>query len=436
MNIKTKIYKGVLRTARNTRTEPVYVIGGARTDFKRNAKKEGRSLRLLILEAVRGVLEDTGVEPKDIQAGIVGNFAGGLYTRQLHLGAVLTELDEGLRGMPTMHVEAACASGGVAVLTAAKLVKGGIHDSILVVGAEQQKTMSPADGADVLATAGDYANERIQYGQPTFPKLFGRIADLYQKQHGLTERQLAQVAVKNHAHARLNPLAQMRDSTLTIEAACAETEANPRVAPHLKVSDCSQVTDGAAGVIVCSESFARQILGRVNSPRRTCMKLIGYGHTTDCLPLDRKDAPDFSIACQAAAQAYDMAGFGPKEMHGAEVHDCFSISEIVAYEILGFAERGKGVQLLESGATALPSVRGKFTTGTPVRALPVNTGGGLMGDGHPVGATGVRQVVSAYHQLTGTAGAFQIPGAEKFVTFNMGGSVTTNVVMVWESWKF
>jgi acetyl-CoA acetyltransferase len=405
--------------------EPVYVIGAGRTDFKRNFKKEGGTIRHILLEAARSAIAQAGIDPADIQAGVVGNFAGGLFTRQLHLGAFLPEIDERLRGIPTIHVEAACASGGVAVLSAAQQIIGGLHDVVLVVGVEQQKTMSPSEGAEVLGAAGDYHEERPQYGEFMFPKLFARIAQLYRESHGLTDQQLALVAVKNHAHARRNPLAQMRDSALSLKEACTESEANPRLAPPLKLTDCSQITDGGAGLILCSGRFLKSL------SRRVAVRLLGYGHTTDCLPLERKDAPEFSIARKAAERAYAMAGVHPGAIQAAEVHDCFSISEILAYEILGFAPRGGGPRLLESGATMLPDVRSQISDGTPPFNLPVNPGGGLMGDGHPVGATGVRQVVEGYCQLTRSAGEHQVQGVERFLTFNMGGSVTTSVVMIW-----
>src|SRR5438445_11745875 len=174
--------------------ELVYVIGTGRTDFKRNLKKEGKTIRHVILEAAQGAIAEAAIDPGDIQAGVVGNFASGLFTRQLHLGAFLTEIDEKLRGIPTFHVEAACASGGVAVLSAAQQIIGGLHDAVLVVGAEQQKTMPPVEGADVLAAAGDYHAETPHYGEFMFPKLFARIAQIYMERYGLTERQLAQVA--------------------------------------------------------------------------------------------------------------------------------------------------------------------------------------------------------------------------------------------------
>src|SRR3954469_12259552 len=158
-----------------TMSVPVYVLGTGRTDFRRNFRKEGKTIRHIVLEAGQAAISEAAIDPKDINSGIVGNFASGLFTRQLHLGAFLTEIDHKLRGVPTVHVEAACASGGVAVLTAAQQIMGGLHDVVLVVGVEQQKTMTPAEGGDVLAAAGDYYAEAQQYGEFMFPKLFARI---------------------------------------------------------------------------------------------------------------------------------------------------------------------------------------------------------------------------------------------------------------------
>jgi acetyl-CoA C-acetyltransferase len=407
-------------------SEPVYVIGTGRTDFKRNLQKEGLRLRDVIVEAGRAAIAEAGIAPGDIGAGIVGNFAGGLYTRQLHLGSLLMEIDSQLRGIPTLHTEAACASGSVGVVVAAQQIMAGIHQAVLVVGAEQQKTMSPAQGAEVLAGAGDYYGEKSRYGEHFFPKLFGSIATTYRQQHGLTARQLALVVAKSRAHARLNPLAQMRDSMLTVEDAMAVSETNPCIADPLKLCDCSQITDGAAAILLCSETFAKK-LGRAR------VRLQGYGQTTDHLGLDQKDVPLFPYARKAVDQAYAMAGCGPGEIDGAEVHDCFSITEILTYEILRLAETGQGAKFAETGATMLPAVRRELGLAAPTegRVVPVNSGGGLMSEGHPVGATGVRQVVSAYRHLTGSSGAYQVENARRFLTFNLGGSFTTNVAMIW-----
>jgi acetyl-CoA C-acetyltransferase len=278
----------------------------------------------------------------------------------------------------------------------------------------------------VLGAAADYHNEKPEYGDFMFPKLFGRIAQIYIEKYGATEADLAQVAWKNYAHAKLNPLAQMRDADLTLDCASQVSDKNPSVAPPLKVSDCSQITDGAASVILVSGKY----LDKIGGDKGKTARLLGYGHTTDYLPLDKKDAPTFSTARKAGEKAFRMANLTPRNIQGAEVHDCFSITEIVAYEILGFAEPGKGVELVKSGATTLPQVRGEAAGKLPFE-IPVNAGGGLIGDGHPVGATGVRQVFEAYQQLSQRASARQIENVKRFLTFNMGGSLTTSVAMIW-----
>src|SRR5438270_9042432 len=248
---------------------------------------------------------------------------------------------------------------------------------------------------------------------------------MYIERYCSSETDLSQLSWKNYAQASLNPLAQIRDGDLSPDCESQVSDKNPRDAPPLKVSDCSQITDGAASVVLVSGKY----LDKIGRDRNSTVRLFGYGHTTDYLPLDKKDAPTFSIARKAAEKAFRMANLTPRDLQGAEVHDCFSITEIVAYEILGLAEPGKGVELVKSGATALPQVRTEKFKG-PFQ-IPVNAGGGLIGDGHPVGATGVRQVFEAYQQLTGQAGARQIENAKKFLTFNMGGSLTTSVAMIW-----
>ncbi len=406
---------------------PVYILGGGRTDFKRNLKKEGKAIRHVIVEAGKKAIDDAKIDPGEIQAGAVGNFNSGQFTKQLHLGAFIPEIDPKLRGIPTMHTEAACASGALSVLLGAEWIMGGIYDVVLVVGAEQQKTMSALDGSDVLGAAADYHNERPEYGDFMFPKLFGKIAQIYIEKYGASAADLATVAWKNYAHAKLNPLAQMRDADVTLDYASQVSDKNPCVAAPLKVSDCSQITDGSASVVLVSGKYMEKI-GR---DKKKTARLLGFGHTTDYLALDKKDAPTFSIARKAAEKALLMANLKPRDMNGVEVHDCFSITEIVAYELLGLAEPGKGAELARSGATALPQVRNEKMRGKFAFEIPVNAGGGLIGDGHPVGATGVRQVVEAYQHLTGQAGARQIPNAKRFLTFNMGGSLTTSVAMVW-----
>jgi acetyl-CoA C-acetyltransferase len=392
--------------------EPIFIVGAARTDFARNWQKDGYTLRQAVADTALGAVADAGLPAKSIQAGFVGNFAAGLFTRQLHLGAFIADAHPDWRGLPTAHTEAACASGSVAVIAGIDRLLSGRADCVVVVGAEQQKTMPPKDVGDVMAAAGDWAVERPEWGDFPIPKMFGRVAAEYLKLTGAPTEVLAKVAVKNRENARLNPLAQMRAKTLSPEAAVGVSDGNPVVADPLKVSDCSQITDGAAAVVLATEGF----LKKNPTPRR--VRVLGFGQATDHLRFDAKDVPRFDVATRAARAAYDMAGLEPKDIQAAEVHDCFSITEIVATEILGLAERGCGWKSAESGATA----RG----GT----LPINVGGGLIGDGHPVGATGVRQLHECFVQLTGTAGERQIDGVRRMVAWNMGGTFTTTCTFV------
>src|SRR4051812_21855302 len=282
--------------------EPVYILGGGRTDFKRNLKKEGKALRHLIIEGGQAALKDAKIDPSQIEAAAVGNFNGGQFTKQLHLGAFVPEIDPALHGIPTMHTEAACASGSLSVLLGAQWVMGGFHDAVLVVGAEQQKTMSSLDGSDVLGAAADYHIEKPEYGDFMFPKLFGRIAQIYIEKYGATPEQLAWVAYKNYAHAKLNPMAQMRDADLTYDCASQVSDKNPSVAPPLRVSDCSQITDGSAALVLFSVKNLNPLSRRkIKKPRP-----VGFRDTPDFLALEKKDAPVFSTARKAAEKAFGM----------------------------------------------------------------------------------------------------------------------------------
>src|SRR5205807_748261 len=222
---------------------------------KRNLKKEGKTIRHVITEAGKKAIDDAKIDPAEIQAGAVGNFNAGQFTKQLQLGAFIPEIDPKLHGIPTMHTEAACASGALSVLLASQWIMGGFYDVVLVVGAEQQKTMSSLDGSDVLGAAADYHIEKPEYGDFMFPKLFARIAQIYIDKYGANPDQLAWVAYKNYAHAKLNPLAQMRDADLTYDCASQVSDKNPSVAPPLRISDCSQITDGSAAIVPVAEKY-------------------------------------------------------------------------------------------------------------------------------------------------------------------------------------
>ncbi len=416
--------------------QSIYMLGAYRTDFARNLRKEGKILRDVLHEAAAGAMTSAGITPKDVGAIVIGNFAAGLYTRQLHLGGLMVEMDPAFSGVPTLHTEAACASGGVALITGFEKILAGTANVVLVVGAEQQKTMSVADGSEVLAGAGDYDRERPTYGAHMFPKLFAEIADNYAAAYGIApatlSQHLATVAMKNRAAGQMNPASQFRDKGLSRAEADTASEKNPVIAGLLKVSDCSPVSDGAAAVVLSGEAF-RAKWGKAKAPR-----LGGYGQSTDRILLSHKDMPVFSTARRAVERALAMAGIGIGDVSAAEVHDCFGITEVIATELLGLTHGGQGSAWIHAGGTHSPAVAKRLGRAIPAStdkliAVPINPGGGLMGDGHPVGATGVRQVCEAFAHLTGTAGDRQVEGASKYLTFNMGGTLTTSVCTVWES---
>jgi acetyl-CoA C-acetyltransferase len=407
-------------------SESVYILGGGRTDFKRNLKKEGKTIRHIIIEAGKKAIDDAKIDPAEIQAGAVGNFNAGQFTKQLQLGAFIPEIDPKLRGIPTMHTEAACASGALSVLLGAEWIIGGFYDVVLVVGAEQQKTMSSLDGSDVLGAAADYHNEKPEYGDFMFPKLFGRIAQIYIEKYGASEADLAVVAWKNYAHAKLNPLAQMRDADLTLDCASQVSDKNPSVAPPLKVSDCSQITDGAASVVLVSGRY----LDKIGRDRSKTARLLGYGHTTDYLPLGQEGCANVFDCAQSGRESIPHGEPGAARLQGAEVHDCFSITEIVAYEIPRTRRVWQRRRACEKRSDSVAaSAHGKIQ-----RAVSNSGERGWRPELPMVirrGEPGVRQVFEAYQQLTDQAGARQIENAKKFLTFNMGGSLTTSVAMVW-----
>ena len=248
--------------------EPVYLLGGHQTDFARNWSKEGKHILAMIREAVEGTLRATGVEPREIETGHVGNFAAELYATQGHLGAFLVSVDPAFAGLPTARHEAACASGAIAILAAAAEIEAGRYDCALVVGVEQMKTVDAKTGGDFLGTAAYYEREAKGIELP-FPKLFGRLGDEYEKRYGLDEKYLALLSAKNYANAKRNPLAQTRNWFMSEEHACSSGKYNAQVGGRLKVSDCSQITDGAVGLILASSRFAQKHAQRRRQSVRT-----------------------------------------------------------------------------------------------------------------------------------------------------------------------
>lgn len=360
------------------------------------------SLRDLFVEAAGEAL--TAARADHLDAVYVGNMSGGQFVGQEHLGPLMAD-HLGMAGVPAARVESACASGGVTLRTAFLEVASGASDLVLAAGVEKMN-----DGSDitaVLVTAADQETEA--YHGITFPGLFAMIARAHMEAHGTTEEDLAAVSVKNHRHGALNPKAQFRR-----EVTMEEVMSSSLVADPLRLLHCSGVSDGAAAVLLCPLDRAKEFTDRP-------IKILGSGFATSSMALaDRADPAFLDAVSASAARAYEMARVSPDAIQVAEVHDCFSIAEICILEALCFAERGKGGQAARSGMTELG---GK---------IPVNTSGGLKAKGHPVGATGVAQVIEIFEQLRGEAGDRQVKDASIGLTQNMGGSGASSVVHIFQ----
>jgi acetyl-CoA C-acetyltransferase len=380
---------------------PVAVIAAGKTRF---GAFPDRDLRSLAVEAGEKCLKNGHVSPSQVEAFYLGNFAGPSFTGQNHLAPYISTA-LGILDVPATRFEAACASSGSAFFHAFSAVASGLYDYVMVAGVEKMTSQPTARVTEILAGAGDCAGE-IKAGS-TFPSLFAMIARRHMYQFGTTREQLAAVAVKNHANGALNPDAHMR-KVITIEEAL---NARP-VAEPLGLYDCSLISDGAAAVILAPAERARDFTGKP-------VRILGVAQASDFVALDQKpDITTFSAVRRAAQKAYEMAGVGPRDIQFAELHDCFTIAEIVALEDLGFVERGLGGPWTESGATARTGEK------------PINVSGGLKSKGHPVGATGVAQICDLFAQIRCEAGEMQLKRNALGLAQNLGGSGATCVVSI------
>jgi acetyl-CoA C-acetyltransferase len=363
-----------------------------------------KSLRTIFVETALLALDDAGVDK--IDSMYVGSMSSGVFVGQEHIASMLADY-LGQNPIPSTRVETACASGGLALRLGWMEVASGISDVVLVGGVEKMTDVSGYEATYALGTAADQEYEG--YHGITFPGLYALIARAHMEKYGTTREQLAMVAVKNHHNGSMNPLAQF-PFKITVE----EVLNSVKIADPLRILDCSPITDGAAAAIICPVEMAKEM-------GKPVIKVIGTGHATDSIALSsRKDITWLEATYQAAKQAYAMANKKPEDIDFIEVHDCFTIAEICVLEALGIMEKGKGGMAAEKGITSL---EGK---------IPVNTSGGLKAKGHPVGATGVAQVVEAVKQLRGEAGKRQIKDARIGMTQNMGGSGGSTVVHIFE----
>ncbi|MCL6578526.1 MAG: thiolase domain-containing protein [Candidatus Bathyarchaeota archaeon] len=369
-------------------------------------KLEGLYAREIFAEAAKEAFDRCPkLDPKkDIQALFVGHM-GESYEHQGHTGATMADW-AGLLHVPATRTEAACASSGAALRAAIYAVLSSLADVVMVGGVEKMTHRSTAEVTEYLAMASDYPFE--QWHGITFPGLFALMATAHMHKYGTTEKQLAAVAVKNHYHGSLNPKSHMQKE-ITLENALSSRV----IAWPLKLYDCSLITDGASCLILTKPELAKKYTD-------TPVHIIGSGQASDTIGMyERESFTSLTAARLAAKKAYEMADAKPEDIDVAEVHDCFTIAEIIAYEDLGFCKPGEGGQLVEKGETKLGG------------RLPVNTSGGLKAKGHPVGATGTGQAYEIFLQLTGQADKRQVKSAEIGLTHNVGGSGATATIHIY-----
>ncbi len=379
----------------------VSIIGAARTKF---GEHWNESFRDLIGQAGLGALESSGLQGKDIQAIYGGTMAPGRFIGQEHIGALIAD-QLGLNPIPATRFEAACASGGVALRNAYIAVASGLYDVVAVGGVEKMTEVSVEEAGFALGGAGDQETE-LFHGA-TFPALYALMARKHMQEFGTTEEQMAAASVKNHYNGMLNPYSQFHR-----EIKIEDVMRSGYVATPLKLLDCSPISDGAAAVILCETKKAKKI-------SENAVEILASTQASDTLALTgRKTLTELMATRVAAKQAFADAKLKPKDIELAEVHDCFSIAELLAIEDIGFFKKGEGGKATEDGRTKLSG------------EIPINTSGGLK-MGHPVGATGVKQAVEIFAQLNGKAEKRQIKGAEVGLTHNVGGSGATAVVHIY-----
>ena len=400
-------------------TNKVYILGGQQTDFSVNWSKQHQSIFDLLKESFQLATDQCKVNIEDIQSAHVGNFVGELFCGQGQLGGLFTQIDPALVGIPTARHEAACASGSMAVFAGMREIEAGWYDLVAVSGIEMMRNVDGKTASEYLGVAAWTGMEAKEANYP-WVYLFSEIREFYQERYGVKDEHLAAIAKINYANARRNPNAQSRKWELDDRCFENDDTFNPIIEGCLRKSDCGRITDGAATIFLASEKYAKEYAENNGRTLDSIPHIKGWGHRTAQMAL--KDKFEMSVKGEyafpqlrnAITDAYKRAKItNALQLDAIETHDCFTISEYVALEHLGLAAPGEAWKVIEDNSIAF---QGK---------LPVNPSGGLIGMGHPVGATGVRMLLDAYKQVSGTAGEYQVEQARNVGILNIGGSFTT-----------
>jgi acetyl-CoA C-acetyltransferase len=402
----------------------VYILGGWQSDFSANWARQGMELADAFADAVGKGLDAVGLEPKDIDCGHVGNFVGDLFAGQGLLGGFFGLVHPDFDGLPTARHEAACASGSVAILAAAAEIEAGRYDLACVVGLEQMRNVPGQKAAENLGAAA-WTGHEFQDATFLWPRAFSDLADEYDSRYGLQAAHLSRIAEINFGNAKRNPNAQTRQWAFTPESFTADDVANPVIEGRTRKTDCGQVTDGIAVVFLASPRRAAEYAAKRGIPLERLARIKGWGHRSAPISYAAKikasqDKPYvFPQVRRAIEDARARAGITDlSQISVVETHDCFTATEYMAIDHLGLTAPGESWKAIEDGSIEMGG------------RLPINPSGGLIGLGHPVGATGVRMALDAFKQVTGQAGDYQVEGAKTCQTLNIGGSTTTTVSLI------
>ncbi|MBT8076954.1 MAG: acetyl-CoA acetyltransferase [Gammaproteobacteria bacterium] len=406
-------------------TSRVYVLGGYQTDFAENWARNGDELYDGFAHTVKTGVETVGIEPEQIDTAHVGNFAAELFCKQGHLGGFFAAQHPSFSGKPASRHEAACASGSIALLTAAAEIEAGRYGVAAVIGIEQMRNVPGQTAADYIGGPAMFSGHECTDVEFPWPHLFSELAEEYDKRFGIKQEHLAAIAKINFGNARRNPNAQTRRWTFTDESFTEDDEANPVIEGRIRKQDCGQLTDGAAIVFLASAERAADYVKKHGGKLEDLPYIKGWGHRTAPITYaqkieESKDSPYVFPHVRGTIQdAFARAGIDSvDDLDGIETHDCFTSTEYMAIDHFGITEPGESWKAVEAGDIELGG------------RIPINASGGLIGLGHPVGATGVRMMLDSYKQVTGSAGDYQIEGAENVATLNIGGSATTTVSFV------
>ncbi len=404
-----------------------YILGGWQSDFSAVWSRQGIDIAQAFGECVNAGLAATRLDPREIDTGHVGNFTAELFAQQGLLGGFFGLVNPAFDGLPTARHEAACASGSVAILAATAEIEAGRYDLACVVGIEQMRNVPGKTGAEYLGTAA-WTGHEFADADFVWPRAFSDLADEYDKRYGLKYEHLMRIAEINFNNAKRNPNAQTRAYHFTLDSFTADDRANPVVEGRIRKMDCGQVTDGTAVVLLASPKRAAEYAERRGIALASIPRISGWGHRSAPISYARKieasagKAYIFPQVRRAILDARDRAGVTDiVEIDVVETHDCFTSTEYMAIDHLGITAPGESWKAIDDGSIEIGG------------RLPINPSGGLIGLGHPVGATGVRMLLDGYKQVTGTAGDYQIEGAKRVQTLNIGGSATTTVSFIVET---